>query len=77
MTCTRVARGVSLQAGKAAVAAAMAELTSAAVHLGAVAITSPVLELVTGMYSPLWVSRHSPSTKHCNFLGVTTSPFRR
>jgi hypothetical protein len=41
------------------------------VHLGACAITSPVLEFVTGMYSPLSVSRHSPLIKSCNFLGVT------
>ena len=41
-TCTRLLAGVSAQAGNAAAAAATASSTSATVHCGAWAITSPV-----------------------------------
>ena len=41
-TCTRRFAGVSDQAGNAAAAASMASSTSAGVHWGAWAITSPV-----------------------------------
>ncbi len=41
-TCTRLFGGVSAQAGNAALAAATASSTSAGVHCGASAITSPV-----------------------------------
>ena len=41
-TCTRLFGGVSAQAGNAALAAAIADSTSAAVHCGVRATTSPI-----------------------------------
>jgi hypothetical protein len=56
--------GVDDQPGTAALAAATALLTSSTVQQGASAITSPVLESVTGMYAFCVLdSRHSLSTQ--------------
>jgi hypothetical protein len=63
--------------GKAAFAAATALSTSPTVQQGASAITSPVLELVTGMYFVVFDSRHSLFTQYFNRLGppILISPF--
>jgi len=63
--------GVEDQPGKAAAAAATAPLTSSTVQQGASAITSPVLEFVTGMYFAVFDSRHSLFTQYLNRLGPT------
>ncbi len=47
---------------KARWADSMASVTSASVHIGVRAITSPVLESVMSTQVSLWDSRHSPST---------------
>jgi hypothetical protein len=56
--------GLKDHSGKAAFAAATALLTSSTVQQGASAITSPVLEFVTGMYFPVFDSFHSLFTQY-------------
>jgi len=70
--------GLKDHSGKAA-AAATALVTSSTVQQGASAITSPVLEFVTGMYFVVFDSRHSLFTQYLNRLGppIPISPFNR
>jgi hypothetical protein len=60
--------------GKAAAAAVTALFTSSTVQQGASAITSPVLEFVTGMYFVVFDSRHSLFTQYLNRLATMIYP---
>ena len=61
-TSVRFWMGMLAQAGYARLADSMASVTSASVHIGVRAMTSPVLELVMSTHVSLLDSRHSPST---------------
>jgi len=66
--------GLEDHAGKAAFAAATAELTSSTVQQGASAITSPVLEFVTGMNFAVFESFHSLFTQYFNRFAAIIHP---
>lgn len=71
--------GVSDQEGKALSAASTAELTSSTVQHGASAISSPVLEFVTGIYFPVADSFHSLLRQYLSLLTIVIGqsfPFR-
>ena len=61
-TSVRFWIGMLAQGPKARWADSMASVTSASVHIGVRAITSPVLESVMSTQVSLLDSRHSPST---------------
>jgi hypothetical protein len=70
MTCARLLGGVSDHAGNAAFAAAIASSTSAVVHCGAAAITSPVDGLKQSMYLPVFDVRHSLFIQYFSLFGL-------
>ena len=65
ISCVRLLRDICDQAGNAASAAAIALSTSAAVQQGTSAMTSPVLESLTGIHFSVRESLHSPFTQYC------------
>jgi hypothetical protein len=67
--------GVPDQAGNAAFAASMLLSTSSGVQHGASAISSPVLEFVTGMYLLVLDSRHSLLTQYLSLATLDTCFF--
>ena len=61
-TSVRFWIGMLAQPGNARLADSMASVTSASVHIGVRAMTSPVLESVMSTQVSVLDSRHSPST---------------
>ena len=66
---------IDVNSGKAASAEAMADSTSSAVQQGTSAITSPVLESVTGIHLSVLDSLHSPYTQYFFLSSKTISSF--